>query len=454
MVQSSVSVIVSIKCFKKGVNHVISFADRGLLVPTFHLSTGLSAAVLLLFSGDILGASGLASSTLLTPRKSITDPNVAWKLVFLSTFLLFANTILGVHFTDDERLGTDPSIPVVSIYGYLLGGLFVGFGTRLGNGCTTGHGICGMARLSKRSFVAVITFMLSAFAMAAVTAPDNKALSNATSFLRTSLEDTPDLYNRWLGFGVTMAIVLPTIVALVNLFRSDPMKSKSTPSPSVDEVSSTKGEDFIDTSMFHEGQVVKNEKKDVEQPHDDEVIEKPMPCIVCNKDEQEEAIIQKLDNIHKIAPAIVSGALFALGLAVSQMVLPSKILGFLNLFTLFQPSSPYDPTLMLVMVGGLMISFISYQFVDKHRCSFFASENDRSACRDCPILTSKFSVPTNTSIDVELIAGSIFFGIGWAVAGLCPGPAMFLAATGAQPVIYGWWPGFLFGSFVASKIKS
>ena len=94
------------------------------------IRVGLSAGLLLLVSGDILGASGLVSSSLLTPRKTLTDPSLTWKLVFLSTFLLFSNVILGQHFTNDTRLGNDPSIPVVSIYGYLLGGLFVGFGTR------------------------------------------------------------------------------------------------------------------------------------------------------------------------------------------------------------------------------------------------------------------------------------------------------------------------------------
>jgi uncharacterized membrane protein YedE/YeeE len=84
---------------------------------------------------------------------------MTWKLVFLSTFLMLSNTVIGAYFTNDERLGNDPSIPVISVYGYLLGGAFVGFGTRLGNGCTTGHGLCGLARLSKRSIVVVLTFM-------------------------------------------------------------------------------------------------------------------------------------------------------------------------------------------------------------------------------------------------------------------------------------------------------
>lgn len=60
---------------------------------------------------------------------------------------------------------------VTSVWAYCLSGLFVGFGTNLGNGCTSGHGICGMARLSKRSISAVVTFMGSAIVTAVVTSP-------------------------------------------------------------------------------------------------------------------------------------------------------------------------------------------------------------------------------------------------------------------------------------------
>ena len=76
----------------------------------------------------------------------------------------------------------------------------------------------------------------------------------------------------------------------------------------------------------------------------------------------------------------------------------------------------------------------------------------QNQCR--PLLTSEYSVPTNTAIDIQLIIGGTCFGIGWALAGLCPGPAIFLAGTGTKPVIYCWWPTFLFGSFIAQKIKA
>ena len=201
---------------------VLAVSADGILTLFFigSIKSGLSAATLLLLSGDILGASGLVSSTFLSPRQALSDPSMTWKLVFLSTFLLISNTVLGAYFTDDQRLGKDAGLPVVSTYGYLLGGAFVGFGTKLGNGCTTGHGICGMARLSKRSFVAVTTFMLAAVAAANLTAPENKVFSNGTRFLRT--DKVPELFNRWLGFGITCFFLIPTVIALNNLWLSRP----------------------------------------------------------------------------------------------------------------------------------------------------------------------------------------------------------------------------------------
>ena len=146
-------------------------------------------------------------------------------------------------------------------------------------------------------------------------------------------------------------------------------------------------------------------------------------------------------------PAMLSGALFAVGLAVSQMVLPSKVLGFLNLYNLFAQVSLYDPTLLTVMVGGCFVSFLSYQFVKPF--SFLPDHYSR----DCPIAASKFSVPTNSTIDVYLIGGAICFGIGWGVCGLCPGPAVFLAATGTFPVVCYWWPTFIVGAYIGKRIK-
>ena len=93
------------------------------------LLSGLGAATLLLFNGEILGTSGLESSVLLYPRKALTDPNQYWKLVLLSSFTLTANLVWGPDSAKDElTLDRSSGIPIVSIWGQIIGGFLVGLG--------------------------------------------------------------------------------------------------------------------------------------------------------------------------------------------------------------------------------------------------------------------------------------------------------------------------------------
>ena len=147
----------------------------------------------------------------------------------------------------------------------------------------------------------------------------------------------------------------------------------------------------------------------------------------------------------KILPAVIASCVFSLGLAISQMVLPSKVLGFLSLYTL--ADGTYDPTLITVMVGGCVVSFLSYQCVE----GWGITKNPWA--RSCPLTSSTFCVPTNKTIDWKLILGACCFGVGWATAGLCPGPAIFLAASGTKPVLAFWWPFYYIGAFVAQQIQ-
>jgi uncharacterized membrane protein YedE/YeeE len=313
----------------------------------------------------------------------------------------------------------------------------------MGNGCTTGHGICGMARLSPRSIAAVCTFMFSAFCTAALTAPDNKATSNGTSFLRT--DEVPEFFNRWLGFGISMIVVLPTLYALYNLFRSPTtsddgvekvMEEASTKTEGSSELaqSSDNGDEQPGVAVLVEG--------DIEEQLLEDSNTKPQEQEAAAKSSEGDIIALSR---RKLIPAIIAAAILAVGLAVSGMVLPSKVLGFLNLF-LFAEGS-YDPTLLTVMVGGCIISFLAYQFVTP----FGLLPNPYAL--ECPLVAPKFSVPTNKVIDAQLLVGAMCFGIGWGIAGLCPGPAIYLAATGTFPVICYWWPAFLAGSFIAQSIK-
>lgn len=113
---------------------------------------GLAAAMLLLLNGRIMGVSGIVSNVMLARPGSIKWA-WAWLLGVLSTPFLF--TLLG---------GQVPVLPKLGWAWVTLAGLFVGVGTNMGSGCTSGHGVCGLSRLSRRSVFAVMAFMGSGMA--------------------------------------------------------------------------------------------------------------------------------------------------------------------------------------------------------------------------------------------------------------------------------------------------
>ena len=113
------------------------------------LLIGVAAALLLLLSGRIAGISGIVGGLVDTPRRDRD-----WRVAFL--FGLFGAGLLAFAWMP-AQFGTSPA----STVGIVVAGLLVGFGTRLGNGCTSGHGVCGVSRLSRRSLVATGTFILA-----------------------------------------------------------------------------------------------------------------------------------------------------------------------------------------------------------------------------------------------------------------------------------------------------
>jgi uncharacterized protein len=119
--------------------------------------------------------------------------------------------------------------------------------------------------------------------------------------------------------------------------------------------------------------------------------------------------------IARITVALLSGALFGYGLSLSGMVDPARVLGFLDI-----ASGHWDPSLMFVLGGAVCVAFIAVAIQRR---------------LPKPVLDTQFHIPERTDIDARLVGGSVLFGIGWGLAGFCPGPALSALTTGLTPVL-------------------
>jgi uncharacterized protein len=115
--------------------------------------------------------------------------------------------------------------------------------------------------------------------------------------------------------------------------------------------------------------------------------------------------------------SLVCGFVFGWGLFISGMMRPEKVLAFLDIFAI--PSGGWDPSLAVVMASALIVTGIGYAL----------------ARRGTPVFAEKSQWPAQSVIDRRLVAGSILFGIGWGLVGLCPGPAIANLATLSVPII-------------------
>jgi uncharacterized membrane protein YedE/YeeE len=133
-------------------------------------------------------------------------------------------------------------------------------------------------------------------------------------------------------------------------------------------------------------------------------------------------------DLRYIAVAAVSGLLFGAGLYVSQMIDPYKVLHFLDFSAI--PTGGWDPSLAFVMGGGLLVMFIAVRIAKG---------------RSAPFFDIQFHEPEFKKIDARLVGGAAIFGIGWGMAGVCPGPAITLI---------GFWPDNLLVYLVALFVGS
>lgn len=114
--------------------------------------------------------------------------------------------------------------------------------------------------------------------------------------------------------------------------------------------------------------------------------------------------------------SLVVGFIFAIGLGLSGMTQPQKIVGFLNVF------GAWDPSLLFVMLGAISIHVVTYRLIRK---------------RSSPMFSTHWHVPTKRDLTPALLLGAFLFGVGWAMGGFCPGPALVSLATfEAKPILF------------------
>lgn len=122
----------------------------------------------------------------------------------------------------------------------------------------------------------------------------------------------------------------------------------------------------------------------------------------------------------RLISALVAGIAFGAGLTLSGMADPAKVLAFLDLAAI--ADGKWDPSLALVMAGALLVAVPGFAILRR---------------RDKPALGDSFHWPPARSIDRRLLAGSLLFGIGWGIAGICPGPAVaLLVLDGAAALVF------------------
>lgn len=111
--------------------------------------------------------------------------------------------------------------------------------------------------------------------------------------------------------------------------------------------------------------------------------------------------------------SFLSGVVFAIGLGLSGMTRPEKVIGFLDI------AGDWDPTLAFVMGGAVLVSGLVFPWILRRRA---------------PLLNARFELPTERTLTAELLVGSALFGVGWGLSGYCPGPALVSLVTGSGSV--------------------
>jgi uncharacterized membrane protein YedE/YeeE len=134
----------------------------------------------------------------------------------------------------------------------------------------------------------------------------------------------------------------------------------------------------------------------------------------------------------RLVSTYLIGLIFGVGISISGMANPAKVLNF------FDIAGTWDPSLVFVMGGAVVVAFLGYKIVLR---------------RPAPVLDAKFHLPDNPRIDARLLGGSALFGVGWGIAGFCPGGALPALGTG-QIDVFVFVAALIAGIFAAKGLMA
>eukprot|EP00873_Tetraselmis_striata_P039956 jgi/Tetstr1/460220/TSEL_005535.t1 len=347
---------------------------------------GFAAAAYLVSHGRILGVSGLYTQFL------SGEDTVKCRQSGATLAGMIAGSFVCYYGYRDFSF---PGVANWPAWRYGLAAILVGVGVNLGSGCTSGHGICGMGRLAKRSFLAVSCFMGTAF----VTASVSHVVEYGSAAFGVASVSIPTTAAE-LILPIACAVSLPLILVLMDYLGTKAFLC----SYSMDDHSRELNVDRV----CHSSRIILHSD---EQMADGSTSVSVQPL-------QEDSVRTVSGNV-KLGVALpckefvllhmfVVGFTFSVGLGVSGMSNQAKVLNFLTL-----TNGSWDPSLAFVMGSALVPSFISNQMVKR-----------LAESQGCPSMGLQFTVPTRKDIDTRLIVGSLTFGLGWGLGGWCPGPAI------------------------------
>ena len=287
----------------------------------------LASTLHLYLNGKITGISGAFFRTI-----TFTDFSYNFSFIigmlFTSSFIkCFFDPMLPPETLDSAIFMETPSkfVGDLSIIGFIIAGFLVGFGAKMANGCTSGHGVCGLPRLSKRSFVAIGFFMVFGILMATI--------RYYIPFLRPSSYAFNVWENSFIYFGTLILSVAGFLANLFNVYRSG----------------------------------IK-------------------------------------DKVRDILVSFCVGCLFCFGLIESGMIQRHVVVEFLTL------GKVWNYQLAFVLGTAVGINLFTFNFILKKTTR--------------PKFKENYDLPTKTEVDNKLCVGAALFGLGWGLAGICPGPAV------------------------------